>query len=63
MQVTGVQSLGLKDPLKMEMAIKSSFLAWEFHEQRSLGGYGPWGHKRGRQDLVTTQQKRNVKKH
>ena len=27
------------------MAIHSGVLAWEFHEQRSLEGYSPWGHK------------------
>ena len=56
MQVTGVQSLGLEDPLKKEMAINSSFLAWEFHGQMSLGGHGPWRHKRDGQDLATKQQ-------
>ena len=28
----------------------------EFHGQRSLVGYKPWGHKRVRRDLVTKQQ-------
>ena len=27
------------------MATHSSILAWEFHGQRSLKGYSPWGHK------------------
>ena len=28
------------------MVTHSSILAWrEFHEQRSLAGYSPWGHK------------------
>ena len=27
------------------MAIHSSILAGEFHGQRSLVGYSPWGHK------------------
>ena len=27
------------------MATYSSILAWEFHGQRSLMGYSPWGHK------------------
>ena len=26
------------------------------HGQRSLSGYGPWGHRRVRRDLVTKQQ-------
>ena len=34
----------------------SSILAWKSHEQRSLAGYSPWGHKRVRYDLVTAQQ-------
>ena len=61
MQVTGVQSLGLEDPLKKEMAINSSFLAWEFHGQRSLGGHGPWRHKRDGQDLATKQQQKSLR--
>ena len=32
------------------------FLPGEFHGQRSLTGYSPWGHKRVRHDLVTKQQ-------
>ena len=32
------------------------FLPGEPHGQRSLAGYSPWGHKRGRRDLVTNQQ-------
>ena len=45
---TRVRSLGWEDPLEKEMAIHSknpSILAWEFHEQRSLEGDSPWGHK------------------
>ena len=34
-----------------EMAIHSSILAGEFHGQRSLVGYSPWGHK----ELDTTE--------
>ena len=33
------------DPLEEEMATHFSILAWKFHGQRRLGGYGPWGHK------------------
>ena len=32
------------------------FLPGEFHGQRSLAGYSPWGHKRVRHNLVTKQQ-------
>ena len=45
MQETWVQSLGQEDPLEKEMATHSSILAWEFHGQRSLAAYSPWGHK------------------
>ena len=45
MQETWVQSLGWEDPLEEEMAPHSSILAGESHEQRSLLGYSPWGHK------------------
>ena len=40
-----VQSLGWADPLEEGMGTHSSILAWEIHEQRSLVGYSPWGHK------------------
>ena len=40
-----VQSLGQEDPLEEEMATHSSVLAGKSHGQRSLAGYGPWGHK------------------
>ena len=44
-QETWVQSLGQDDPLERGMATHSSILAGEFHGQRSLAGYSPWGHK------------------
>jgi len=31
--------------LEKETEACSSILAWEFHGQRSLEGYRPWGHK------------------
>ena len=34
-----------KIPLEKGMAIHPSILAWKFHGQRSLVGYGPWGLK------------------
>ena len=40
-----VWSLGGEDSLEKEMAPHSSVLAWQFQGQRSLAGYGPWGHK------------------
>ena len=37
---------------KEEMATLSSILAGEFHGQRSLAGYSPWGHR----ELESTEQ-------
>ena len=38
--------LGQEELLEKQMAIHSSnILAGEFHGQRSLVGYSPWGHK------------------
>ena len=42
---TQAQSLGWEDPLEEEMATYSVFLLEEFHGQRSLASYSPWGHK------------------
>ena len=41
----GIKSLAQEDPLEKEMTTHSSITAWEFHGQRSLVGYSPWGHK------------------
>ena len=40
-----VRSLGREDPLQNGMATHPCILAWEFHGQRRLMGYCPWGHK------------------
>ena len=40
-----IQSLGQKDPLEKGMATHSSIFAGEFHGQRKLAGYSPWGSK------------------
>ena len=48
MQVTQemwVRSLGQEDPLKAEMQPIPVFMPEEYHGQRSLVGYGPWGCK------------------
>ena len=45
MQETGVQSLGWEDALGKKMATHSTFSSGEFHGQRSLVSYSPWGHK------------------
>ena len=52
MQETWVQSLGQKDPLEKGMAAHSEFLPGEFHRQRSLVSYSPWGVK----ELDTTDR-------
>ena len=40
---TQFQSLGWEDPLEKSMTTCSSFLPGEFHGQRRLVGYSPWG--------------------
>ena len=51
MQETQVQSLHQEDSLEKGMTTHSIILAGEFHGQRNLAGYGPWGPK----DLDTTE--------
>ena len=48
---TWVRSVGWDDPLK-KTAPKPVFWPGEFHGQRSLAVYSPWG-RRVRQDCVT----------
>ena len=48
--------LGWEDPLKREMAIHSSILAWEIPQTEEPGGLQTWGHERIRHDLETKQQ-------
>ena len=45
MQETRLRSLGQEDPLEKGMATHSSILPGEFHRQKSLAGYSPWGLK------------------
>ena len=45
MQETPVRFLGWEDPVEKGMATTPEFLPGEFHGQRSLAGYSPWGHK------------------
>ena len=40
-----VQDLGREDPLEKELATQSSILPGQFHRQRSLVIYSPWGCK------------------
>ena len=44
-QETWVQSLGRENPLEKDLQFTSVFLPGKSHEQRSLVGYSPWGHK------------------
>ena len=39
------RSLGQEDPLEEGLAATPVFLPGEFHGQRSLVGYSPWGRK------------------
>ena len=50
MQETG--SLGQENPLEKELLPTPVFLSGESHRQRSLAGYGSWGHK----ELETTER-------
>ena len=52
MQETLVQSLDWEDPLEKGVTTVPVFLPREFHGQRSLVGYSPWGHK----ESDTTEQ-------
>ena len=52
MQETQTQYLGQEDPLEKGMTTHSSLLPGEFHGQRRLAGYSPWGHKESK----TTEQ-------
>ena len=49
---TRVISLGWEGSLEKEVATHSVFLPGEFHRQRSLVSYSPWGHKESK----TTEQ-------
>ena len=51
MQEMWVRSLGQEDPLEREWLPTPVFLPGEFHGQRSLVGYSPWGRK----ELNTTE--------
>ena len=46
MQKTWIQSLGWKDPLEKGIRLPTPvFSPGEFHGQKSLVGYSPWGCK------------------
>ena len=44
-QEAWIQSLGWEDPLQKRWLTTPVFLPAEFHRQRSLAGYSPWGRK------------------
>ena len=52
MEEIWVQSLDLEDPLEKEWLPTPVFLPREFHGQRSLADYSPWGRK----ESDTTEQ-------
>ena len=52
MQETWIRALGQEDALEKGIATHSSILDGEFHGQRSLAGYSPWGCK----ESDTTEQ-------
>ena len=43
MQEARVRSRGREDPWGKELQPTTVFLTGEFHGQRSLAGYSPWG--------------------
>ena len=55
-QETWVQSLGQENPLEKGIQLTPTFLPGEFHGQRSLVGYSPWGRK----ESDTTEQLRRL---
>ena len=50
-----------KPPWKRKWKPTPVFLPGKSHEQRSLEGYSPWGHKTVRHDLATKQQQQSFK--
>ena len=55
MQETLVQSLSWEDPLEQEMAIHSSFLAWEIPRTEEPGGLWSRGWQGVRHNITTKQ--------
>ena len=54
-QETQVRSLGWKEPLEKEMAIRSSILAWKIPQTEEPSTYSPWVTK----ELNMTQAQNN----
>ena len=53
MQKTWVQSLGQEDSWRRAWQPTPVFLPGEFHGQRSLAGYSPWGPKESNMTEIT----------
>ena len=58
-----VQSLGREDPLEEGKQLIPVFLPGESHEQRSLVGYSPWGHKELDMTHVTEHARTHTSAH
>ena len=61
MQETWVQSLGQEDPLEKEMETHSSIIAWKFLWTEEPGGLQSMGSQRVGHDLVTKQQREEIR--
>ena len=59
MQEMWVPSLGQEDPLRRRWLPTPVFLPREFHRQKILVDYSPWGRKRVGYNLVTKQEQTN----
>ena len=53
LQKTRVQSLDGDDPLEKKWVPTPVFLPGEFHGQRSLAGYSPWGCRVGTESRLS----------
>ena len=56
MQEMQVSSVGCGDPWRREWQLTPVFLPGEFHGQKSLVGYSPWGRKRIGHYLATEEK-------
>ena len=60
MQETQVWSMDQEDPWRRKWQHTPVFSSGEFHGQRSLMGYSPWGRIRVGHDLATKQQNTSI---
>ena len=61
MQENRFRSLGWEDPWRRKRQPTPVFLLGEFHGQRSLEDYSPWGHKKSDTTERLTQQQQKIK--